>query len=76
MLRLLIDTHLKSHVSERYGCVLSGPEALAPADPGVVVVMSRSFAGEIEAEARKALPNAEIVHYADLLSRARMRLAA
>ncbi|MGA7711954.1 MAG: class I SAM-dependent methyltransferase [Rhizomicrobium sp.] len=76
MLRLLIDTHLKSHVSERYGCVLSGPETLAAADPGVVVVMSRSFAGEIEAEARKALPNAEIVHYADLLSRARMRLAA
>lgn len=76
MLRVLIDTHLKAHVAERYGCVLTGPEALAQANPGVVVVMSRSFAGEIEAEARKTLPNAEILHYADLLGRARMRLAA
>ena len=76
MLRLLIDTHLKAHVGERHGCVLAGPDALAEANPSVIVVMSRSFAGEIEAEARKTVPGAEILHYADLLSRARMRLAA
>ncbi len=76
MLKLLIDKHLKAHVGERHGCTLTGPDALAEANPGVIVVMSRSFAGEIEAEARQAVPNAEIIHYADLLSRARMRLAA
>jgi len=76
MLKLLIDTHLKPHVGERYGCALAGPESLAEANPGVVVIMSRSFAGEIEAAARQAVPTAEILHYADLLSRARARLAA
>jgi len=49
---------------------------LAEVNPGVIVVMSRSFANEIEIEARKAVPTAEIIHYADLLSRARTRLAA
>ena len=75
-LRLLIDTHLKAHVGERHGCTLAGPEALASADPGVIVVMSRGFAGEIAAEARKLAPAAEILFYTDLLSRARTRLAA
>jgi len=75
-LRLLIDTHLKAHVSERHGCALSGPEALAEAKPGVIVVMSRDFAREIEAEARQLAPSAEIIFYADLLCRARLRLAA
>jgi SAM-dependent methyltransferase len=75
-LRLLIDTHLKAHVGERHGCTLAGPEALAEAKPGVIVVMSRGFAGEIAAEARKFAPAAEILLYTDLLSRARTRLAA
>jgi hypothetical protein len=75
-LRLLIDTHLKAHVGERHGCALDGPEALANADPGVIVVMSRGFADEIAAEARKLAPAAEILLYTDLLSRARTRLAA
>jgi 2-polyprenyl-3-methyl-5-hydroxy-6-metoxy-1,4-benzoquinol methylase len=75
-LKLLIDTHLKAHVGERHGCTLAGPEALAEANPGVIVVMSRGFAGEIAAEARKFAPAAEIILYADLLSRARTRLAA
>jgi len=75
-LRLLIDTHLKAHVGERHGCVLSGPEALVEAKPGVIVIMSRDFASEIEAEARKLAPSAEIIFYADLLCRARLRLAA
>jgi SAM-dependent methyltransferase len=75
-LRLLIDTHLKAHVGERHGCTLAGPEALAHADPGVIVIMSRGFASEIAAEARKFAPAAEILLYTDLLSRARRRLAA
>ena len=75
-LRLLIDTHLKAHVGERHGCALAGPEALAEAKPAVIVVMSRDFASEIEAEARKLAPSAEIIFYADLLCRARLRLAA
>jgi SAM-dependent methyltransferase len=75
-LSLLIDTHLKAHMGERHGCALSGPEALADNNPGVVVVMSRGFAGEIASEARRLAPNAQIIFYADLLSRARMRMAA
>jgi SAM-dependent methyltransferase len=75
-LKLLIDTHLKAHVGERHGCTLAGPEALADADPGVIVVMSRGFADEIAAEARSLAPAAEILLYTDLLSRARTRLAA
>ena len=75
-LTLLIDTHLKSLVGERHGCMLADPEALSESDAGVVVVMSRDFAGEIAARAKSLSPHAEIVLYSDLLSRARTRLAA
>jgi 2-polyprenyl-3-methyl-5-hydroxy-6-metoxy-1,4-benzoquinol methylase len=75
-LSLLIDTHLKAHVADRYGCTLAGPEALAEADPDVIVVMSRGFADEIAMEARRLAPRAEIVLYADLLARAHIRKAA
>ena len=75
-LTLLIDTHLKDHMAERHGVALSGPDAIAAADPGVIVVMSRAFSGEIAQAAAKAAPKAEIIFYADLLSRARTRLAA
>jgi 2-polyprenyl-3-methyl-5-hydroxy-6-metoxy-1,4-benzoquinol methylase len=75
-LSLLIDTHLKAHVSDRYGCKLAGPEALAEADPDVIVIMSRGFADEITMEARRLAPRAEIVLYADLLARAHVRKAA
>jgi SAM-dependent methyltransferase len=75
-LTLLIDTHLKSLVGERHGCALADPEALSESDAGVVVVMSRDFAGEIAEHARALAPHAEIVFYSDLLSRARTRLAA
>jgi len=75
-LTVLIDKHLKAHVGERHGCALSGPEALAEANPGVVVVMSRDFAGEISAEVNRLTPGAEIITYADLMSRARLRPAA
>ncbi len=75
-LRTLIDTHLKAHVAERHGFPLSGPEALAAAKPGVVVVMSRGFADEIVAEAKILAPGADVLVFADLLSRAKQRPAA
>ena len=70
-LTLLIDKHLAVHMRERHGCTLSGPESLADAKPGVVVVMSRDFAHEIAEEVTRLTPGAEIVLYTDLLSRAR-----
>jgi SAM-dependent methyltransferase len=75
-LSLLIDSHLKAHVALRHGCKLSGPEALAEAAPAVVAVMSRGFAGEIAAEAKQRLPSAKILLFTDLISRARLSLAA
>lgn len=75
-LSLLIDAHLKAHVEDRHGCRLSGPDALPAADPDVVIVMSRGFAGEIAEQARRLAPRAEILFYADLLSDARMSQAA
>ncbi len=76
MLAGLIDAHLKAHVPVRHGCALKAPEALPEIDPGVVVVMSRGFAGEITAHARQLAPRAEIITYSDLLARARRRRAA
>ena len=70
-LTVLIDKHLRAHVGERHGCTLTGPENLAEANPGVVVVMSRDFATEIAAEVNKLTPGAEIILYTDLMSRAR-----
>ncbi len=76
LLTLLVDKHLKQHVGERHGCTLAEPAALTAAQPGVVVVMSRGFAGEIAAEARRLAPKAEILLYTDLILRARIRRAA
>jgi len=70
-LAILVDKHLKAHVGERHGCTLTGPEDLAEAKPGVVVVMSRDFASEIALEVNRLTPGAEIILYTDLMSRAR-----
>ena len=75
-LSLLIDTHLKALVGERYGRALAAPEEIADAKPGVIVVMSRGFAAEIAAHAQRLAPRAEILMYGDLLARARLRRAA
>ena len=72
----LIDTHLLLHVHERHGVPLSGPEALGETDPHVIVVMSRSFAGEIARIAKLHAPKADIVLYTDLLAHAHLRPAA
>jgi SAM-dependent methyltransferase len=76
LLALLIDAHLKLHMDERHGMKLSGPEDLAAVNPGLIVVMSRAFAGEISKIAKAQAPNAEILLYSDLISRARGRTAA
>ena len=75
-LAALVDTHLIKHMKERHGTALQGDEALEKAQPGVVVIMSRAFAGEISAIAGTRAPKAEILVYADLLSQARQRLSA
>lgn len=75
-LSALIDVHLKDHVAERFGCPLSAPEALAQLQPKTIVVMSRSFAAEIEHKARALVPDANIVRYSDLLDRALHRKTA
>ncbi len=76
VLTLLIDTHLKTHMASRHGVTLSGPEALRSVAPGVIVVMSRAFAGEIAHLAASTAPQAEIISYSDLLGRARGPRAA
>jgi SAM-dependent methyltransferase len=76
MLTLLIDTHLKAYMPSRHGVALCGPEALGSVAPGVIVVMSRAFAGEIAGIAARTAPQAEIISYSDLLGRARNARAA
>ncbi len=75
-LALLIDAHLIAHMDSRHGVRLSPPHALSGALVDVVVVMSRGFADEIVAEARRLAPKARIILYADLLARARLAKAA
>jgi ubiquinone/menaquinone biosynthesis C-methylase UbiE len=72
----LIDTHLSAHMTERHGVRLVAPDALAAAEPGVIVVMSRAFAREISCIAAVVAPRAELVLYGDLLTRARNLRAA
>ena len=61
---------------DRHGVKLSRPEALGATPVDVIVAMSRGFAGEIVAEAKKLAPNARVILYADLLARARLSHAA
>ncbi len=75
-LALLVDSHLKAYVTERYGCPLAGPEDLGAMKPDVIVVMSRGFADEIAQEAQRLAPGAEIVLYTDLMARWRHKKAA
>jgi len=76
ILTLLIDAHLRQHMASRHGVPLSPPEALTRTPADVIVVMSRGFAGEIAAEARRLSPGAQIILYSDLLTRARLASAA
>ncbi|MGH6871697.1 MAG: class I SAM-dependent methyltransferase [Rhizomicrobium sp.] len=73
---LLVDSHLSQHVGERHGIALHMPEAIAEAQPGVIVIMSRGFAEEIAAHAAMLCPDAEVIFYSALLTRAHLRKAA
>ncbi|MBV8979104.1 MAG: class I SAM-dependent methyltransferase [Alphaproteobacteria bacterium] len=74
--RLVIDTHLRVHVPERFGCALAGADELAAADVATVAVMSRDFASEIVREARSRAPHARILIFSELIARAEPRMAA
>ena len=74
--RLVIDTHLRAHVPERFGCPLDDPEALTEAEIATVAIMSRDFAEEIARAARARAPQAQILVFSDLLARVEPRLAA
>jgi hypothetical protein len=67
----VVDANLSKHMSEIHGVPLSAPAALTRINPGMIVVMSRSFAGEIADQARQYAPNAEIVAYSGLLAEAK-----
>jgi SAM-dependent methyltransferase len=75
-LTLLIDTHLAALVPERHGVKPVLPSALIETQVDVIIIMSRGFAAEIVADAKKLAPNAHIILYADLLARARQAQAA
>jgi len=75
-LSLLIDANLKTHMRERHGVLLAGPEALDSTPVHAVIVMSRMFAGEIAADVKRRAPGADIILYADLLGQARLGRAA
>jgi SAM-dependent methyltransferase len=75
-LALLIDAHLIQHMANRHGARLSPPQALVEMPVDVIVAMSRGFADEIVAEARRLAPKARIILYSDLLARARLAKAA
>jgi ubiquinone/menaquinone biosynthesis C-methylase UbiE len=74
-LAALVDPRL-AHIGERHGVKLSTPEALAAMVPGVVVVLTRYNTKEIAAEAKTLVPGAEIIAFAELLERARLKRAA
>jgi 2-polyprenyl-3-methyl-5-hydroxy-6-metoxy-1,4-benzoquinol methylase len=75
-LTLLIDRELAGLMDARHGAALFRPQALSETPVDAIVVMSRGFAAEIAAEARRLSPDAQFFIYADLLARARLAMAA
>lgn len=63
----LIDEGLARHTSERYGVALTPSNDLALLRPDIVLIASRSFAGEIAAKVRELAPQARILTFSDLL---------
>lgn len=72
----LIDPYLATHIGERHGKALTGPDTLANAKPGVVVVMTRREGDAIAAAVKVKAPDAELIAFSDLLGRARLKRAA
>lgn len=75
-LAAVVDKNLIRYASEAHGVKLTAPEELSTIRPDIVVVMSRSFASEIRAEAQVRAPGCEVIAYADLLQRAKTQMAA
>lgn len=63
----VVDKHLACHGHCVRGRAVELPAVLGERKPGVIVVMSRAFADEICAEAKRLVPGAEILGYGDLL---------
>jgi hypothetical protein len=64
------DRHLADAGSTPTGGPIVAPDTLKSLKPGAIVVMSRSFAGEIAAEARSIVPSAAILTLETLLAEA------
>lgn len=75
-LAAVVDKHLIRYASDAHGVPLTAPTELPAIKPDVVVVMSRSFADEIRAEALSRVPGCEVIAYTDLLARAKKQAAA
>ena len=75
-LAAVVDKNLIRYASEAHGVKLTAPEELSTIRLDIVVVMSRSFASEIRAEAQVRAPGCEVIAYADLLQRAKTQMAA
>jgi len=75
-LTAVVDKHLIRYAQDAHGVRLTAPTDLARLKPDIVVVMSRSFAGEIRKEAQARVPGCEVIAYADLLARAKTGIAA
>jgi len=63
----LIDEGLARHTSERHGVSLTPSGDLALLKPDIVLIASRSFAGEIATKVRELAPQARILTFSDLL---------
>jgi trans-aconitate methyltransferase len=75
-LAAVVDKNLIRYSKEAHGIRLTAPEDLFRVKPDIVVVMSRSFAGEIREEAQARAPGCEVIAYADLLEQAKAIQAA
>lgn len=66
----LVDKHIPGLTAEVCGVPVLKPAELMKLHPGVIVVMSRSFADEIMREAETLAPDARLITFAELLGAA------
>ncbi|MCP5432787.1 MAG: class I SAM-dependent methyltransferase [Alphaproteobacteria bacterium] len=64
----LVDRHLPAYVGERHGVAVLHPRDLPRLGARTVVAMSRTFAGEIEREAKELVPDIKVVSFAWLMA--------
>ncbi|MFO1187077.1 MAG: class I SAM-dependent methyltransferase [Alphaproteobacteria bacterium] len=63
----LVDEGLANHTAKRHGIALTPSNDLPLLKPDLVLIASRSFAGEIAAKVRELTPAARILTFSDLL---------